>query len=191
MGQRTAIIVQHVNNYKYCDEQGKKYTRVFYHQWGIGRILPSQLMSVINATLSVDTYFGYGDCVAKMKPQGTIDCVADEWFDEKELKTLDKVSFDNPKAVGDILKRTGNNNGGIFVKLTTGEDGSISDIEYAYMLGYEEGGDYKSFCTEEEWMSHFPKYCDKKFKKLYTQMLAYHGAIERANGEEKKDEAAA
>lgn len=178
MGQRTAIILQHVN--KYAAKWNKKNvvnTRVFYCQWGIGRILPSQLVAILNGTLSANIYSS--DAVEVLKPQGTTDITNLDNYRKSDLALLDKLDFENPEHVGCIISNACNNNGGIFVRLTTDEGGDLSGVEYAYMLGSEEGGDYKSFCTEEEWMAKAGyKYIDKAFRKIYGATLKYFGAKE-------------
>lgn len=175
MGQRTAIIVQH-----YDKEANKKNTRVFYHQWGIGRILPSQLISVLNATLS--TSASNEDFLERLQPQGTRDMTAyvRDLFDHCEL------NFDTPDRIGEVLQSVDNNNGGIFVRITTNKTRGIDDIEYAYMLGYDDGGNYRNFCTEEEW---FEKdgygYIFQPFKDYYYAAIHYFGAEQRNKGERK------
>ena len=183
MGQRTAIILQHVNKYaaKYNKTNGVE-TRVFYHQWGIGRILPSHLLSILNGTLSASSY--RESFAEDIKPQGCLDITGE--YGKEERKVMDSITFDTPEKAGDIISKADNNNGGIFVRITTDEGGKMLPVEYAYMLGYEEGGEYDRFCTAGEWMDKAGfKYTDKKFRRLYDATLKYHGAIERANGEGK------
>lgn len=185
MGQRTAIILQHVNNYeaKYGKRSAKE-TRVFYHQWGIGRILPSQLISILNGTLSTSSYSSsFAMCI---KPQGCLD-ITKEYDDLKGV--LDSVSFDKPELVGEILKNASNNNGGLFVRVTTNEEGELESIEYAYMLGHEEDGDYKHFCTEDEWMKkNGEKYITEDFKTIYDKTIAYFGAKQRLDAVTKAED---
>lgn len=175
MGQRTAIIVQHVD-----DEIGKKTTRVFFNQWGIGRIMPSNFMGILNATISC-TFFRNDNYVNELIPNGCHDITDDYAEDERSM--LDSLDFSNPENVGKIVKSACNNNGGIFVRITT--ETQLKDyakkIEYAYMLGREEGGDYKKFCTEKEWMNKFKNYIDDDFMKLYDDTIRYFGAKEVCN----------
>lgn len=190
MGQRTAIIVQHVNNYKYADKNERKQTRVFYHNWGIGRILPSHLMAIANGILSVSTY--RMDVVEKLKPQGTVDIT--EQYDPVEQALFDELDFDHPEYVGDILKLADNNNGGVFVRITTNEEGDNDLIEFAFMLGHEEDGDYKTFCTSIEWMNKVDpekRHCNQDFIDLFLRTLLYHKAVDRSKGEPKEEEAVA
>lgn len=167
MGQRTAIVVQ-----RYDKESNKKETRVFYCQWGIGRIMPAQLLSIINATILVSSYSS--NFVDLIKPQGTVDVTDD--YNEEELD----VSFSDASKIGVILKGASNNNGGIFVRITTsGKYKEIEKIEYAYMLGHEEGGRYDKFCKEETWMKKAGYgYIDEEFLKMYNATIKYYGATE-------------
>lgn len=180
MGQRTTIIVQHVD-----DENGEKTTSVFYNKWGIGRIMPSNFMSILNATIGCQLLNQKGK---ELIPQGCIDIT--EEYDEKERKIFDSLDFSKPKKVGEIVKRAANNNGAIFVRITA-KGSNIKSIEYAYMLGEEEHGDYKKFCTEKEWMDKFSKYIDDDFRKLYDDTLRYFGAKEVCNqtGKQQKQTA--
>ena len=167
MGQRTVIIVQHHDK-----RENKKQTSVFYHQWGVGRILPSQLVSVLNGTLSASEW--RPDYVKTLKPQGTLDIT--EEYKPTELEALD---FGNAKAVGDIMKAADNNNGGLFVRVTTSMD-EDTKIEYAYMLGSENGSTYKRFCTAEKWFEkNGGPYVDDNFKAYYNQVVNYFEAKDR------------
>lgn len=187
MGQRTAIIVQNVNNFNhpYAEIKERLQTRVFYHGWGIGRILPSHLVAVVNAIRSVGLPQQY-DAVKQLKPQGTTD-ITDN-YDPVEQALLDELDFDHPEYVGDILKGADNNNGGAFVRITTNEQGDTDKIEFAFMLGYEEGGDYKTFCTMWEWMDKVDpdkRCCDQSFRDMIYNFLTYHKCEERTIGEVK------
>lgn len=182
MGQRTAIILQHVNKYAAKWGNSKEVnTRVFYHQWGIGRVLPSQLLAILNGSLSAsDTR---EDFAREIKPQGCIDITND--FTEEERNKMDSITFDTPEAAGDIIRQW-DNNGGLFVRIITSESGETLPVEYAYMLGAEEGGNYRRFCTGSEWMDKAGgRFADKDWRKIYDAVVNYHGAIERARGEGK------
>lgn len=185
MGQRTAIIVQHVNNWRYADKNEQKQTRVFYHGWGIGRILPSHLVAVVNGIRSVS--MTQSDAVKQLKPAGTHD-ITDESYDPVEQALFDELDFDHPEYVGDILKGADNNNGGVFVRITTNEQGDTNKIEFAFMLGDEEGGGYKTFCTMWEWMDKVDpdkRCCDQSFRDMIYNFLTYHKCEERTIGEVK------
>jgi hypothetical protein len=166
MGQRTAIILQHAK------EDGTKETRVFYNQWGTGRITPSNVLSILYGILSV----GYLSS-ANMKnlcPSGMLDDTDDH--DQNGLNTLD---FSTPEKIGKVLRDESNNNGGVFIRVTSENYGTCYKTKFAFMLGHEEGGDYKSFCTSDEWMSKAgARSCDEEFRKLFNDTLDYFGAVE-------------
>ena len=176
MGQRTTIVLQHYNKSAKKDED-KFQTCVFYHHWGIGRVLPSLLISVINGILSVSPHTAnFPNC---LKPQGCSDI-----SDNFEIDG--KLSFDNPEQIGDIIKEADNDNGGIFVRVTSNL-GMFESVEYAYMLGSEDGGDYKSFCTQEEWFDNSGiGFVAGDFRAVYYVTISYYKAKERNNGEGKK-----
>ena len=168
MGQRTTIILQHVKN-----ENGKtsKETRVLYNQWGIGRITPANIMTILYSTLSVNLYCG--DSLQGLCPAEMIDIT------DGEMDELNKADFDNPEFIGNIMRDAGNNNGGVFIKITS-QPFNLQKIEFAFMLGSEEGGDYKTFCTSEEWIKRAGgRYFDDDFRKLWEGTIKYFEAIER------------
>lgn len=171
MGQRTAIVLQHINKYpcKWGRQEERK-TRIFYHQWGIGRVLPSQLLSILYGTLSTSPATSY--FARYSVPTGCRD-ITDE-YDGQEI--LNEVDFNNPKAVGEIIKRADNNNGGLFVRITETEDNKTV-IEYAYMSAK----DYTTYCTFEQWCAdnYGKEYIDKAFLKIYTSTLEYFNAKEQ------------
>lgn len=174
MGQRTAIVLQHINKYPVkWGRQEERTTRVFYHQWGIGRVLPSQLLSILNGTLSTSPA---SSLFAKQTvPTGCRDITSEY----SQQKILDKVDFDKPQIVGKIICNADNNNGGIFVRVTETENDETI-IEYAYMNGGDHGGKYDKFCTFEEWCAdnYGNEYIDKAFLKIYNNTLKYFNAKE-------------
>lgn len=179
MGQRTAIILQHL------DKREKTDTRVFYCGWGIGRIMPSQFMGILYGTLTARPYSN--DYLDMLKPIGTFDITED--YSEENRKAMNDLDFCDPEAIGNMLPD--NNNGGIFVRITTDEQWEVESIQYAYMLGYETKSKkhdrpYKKFCSEQEWMEENggEKYIDKRFLDLYKKTIMYFEAKEMFN--EKK-----
>lgn len=179
MGQRTALILQHVNNYLTHDGGQRVETRVFYHNWGIGRVLPLQLVEILN---SIVTASPYQDTFSKeAQPQGT-----DDITDQYDSDTLNLAGFDDPEAVGFIIKNASNNNGGLFVRVTESKEGTTT-VEYAYMLGHENGGNYDRFCTFNEWKEkNGLPYIDRAFLEYYFHAVTYFGAIEKSGGERPK-----
>lgn len=180
MGQRTAIILQVRNKYMAKYDKNKEFsTRVFHCGWGIGRIMPSQLISILNGLLSIT--IDSADMAKWLKPQGCADFT--DYFSE-QMGVLNSINFDNPTLFGEILQSADNNNGGLFVRITVDENVCIEAIEYAYMLGYEEDGDYKNFCTSDEWFAKAGgEYLDNDFLEIYEKTLRYHNAVERKDGE--------
>lgn len=171
MGQRTAIILQHVRI-----ENGNRdiNTSVFYCQWGTGRIMPTQLLSICNGTILVSAYSE--DFAKEVKPSNCIDIT------EEYTEDLNGLDFDKPEEVGRIIEggNKWNNNGGIFIRITREGCFTTAKIEYAYMLGYEENGDYKRFCTDAEWMAKAgPEDRDSEFMDYYKRALKYFNAEEK------------
>ncbi len=170
MGQRTAIIVQ--KHDKTRKNKTEISTRVFHDQWGIGRIMPSELMGILLGMIGRDV--SRPGFIEELKPCGARDVT--ECYEMEELNMLD---FSTPDIIGEVISDDGyNNNGGIFIRFTI-EDYEMKSIEYAYMLGREEKGDYKSFCSEKEWMNNAggPP-VDNDFKALYRRVVCYCGAKE-------------
>lgn len=178
MGQRTNIILQ----VRYRDQKWNESfteTRIFHCQWGIGRILPKNVMSILHNMQSADIY--RKGAAARLCPSGLWDAT-DEW--EMKQDDLNALSFDNPKAVGAVMY-TANNNGGIFLRLTETVDKEkierTTTVEYAFMLGYEEGGDYKKFVTKEKFLEKQGRYIDDDFLKMLNMTFDYYEAKDMAS----------
>ena len=169
MGQRTCIIVQ---KHEKTNTGTNIETRVFYELWGTGRIMPSGLMGILLGTLG--RYVAKSGFLQELRP-----CDTDDITDCYEMDELNALDFNAPEVIGEVIRNDGdNNNGGIFIRFTIG-DYEMKSIEYAYMLGREEKGDYKSFCSEKEWMDKAGgPVVDHDFKTLYRQTISYCGAKE-------------
>lgn len=176
MGQRTAIILQ-VDRRLAKDNETKRDTQVFYHQWGIGRILPSQLLSMLYATMSIS--MAYKEESAELvKPQGCANITQ-----EYEKATLNALDFTKPQEVGEVLRAAGNNNGGIFVRITSSVNDEYEEttkVEYAFMLGGEDGGEYNEFVCVDDWLNTFGDYIDDTFRNIFYQTLEYFNAVDMA-----------
>lgn len=174
MGQRTAIVLKIVQNIpQSVGLTTKEEVRVFYHRWGIGRVLPSQLLSLVLGTLSVQDYItSFGKYFL---PTGCLDITDD--FNKEDFSD---IGFHNPAGIGKLIKGADNNNGGLYVEITESAEHNIT-IEYNYMLGGSENDGYKKFCTFEEWRNknYGEKYIDKNFLRIYHKTLRYFGAKER------------
>lgn len=176
MGQRTNIILQVRFNDKAWNKTTNE-TRVFYCQWGIGRILPKNVMSILHNVQSADILVE--GAAKRLCPSGLSD-TTDEW--ELKQDDLNALGFDNPKAVGEVMQM-GNNNGGIFLRISQELDEEFhrhTTVEYAFMLGYEEGGKYKKFCTKEQFLKKQDQYIDDNFLKMLNITLDYYEAKDMA-----------
>lgn len=169
MGQRTAIIVKYDNE---CFDDHK--VEVYYNQWGIGRACLANVMGLLYGTFNS---IGYK---MNLRPANTLDVTED--IKEEALKA---VSFDEPKAVGEVMKWCSNNNGGCFIHIN--DTGSLlkgtfrREIKYAFMLGYEEGGKYNKFCTLSQFVKKVGgKHTDKEFMQLFNATMQYFGAVDYA-----------
>ena len=176
MAQRVAIVFQHVNNYLKKEwEPEKVETRVFYHPWGIGRVLPTLLVGILNGTIT--GHPERDNFADEITPNGCAD-ITSQYGD----KYFDLVGFDDPEAVGQIIKEADNNNGGLYIRVTESKEGETT-VEYAYMLGREEGGNYDRFCTFNEWKDKAGlPYTDRSFLEYYHHAITYFGAVEKASG---------
>ena len=159
MGQRTAIIV------KVNDGFGKTTTAVFYNSWGIGR---AGFANVMGVALGQFNHIYHAEA---MHPANTYDVTADI-----EPDLLKKVGFDNPRAVGEVLKDCDNDNGGCYIQFDYDKESYDNVMKYAFMLGSEEGGKYDRFCTATEYAQKVG--CDKDFLKLFFQTMEYMHAVD-------------
>lgn len=175
MGQRVAIVLQHINKYptKFGNPEQTE-TRVFYNSWGIGRILPSLFLSILNGMFAVTPR--ERKFAELIKPQGCADITG-----EFDPSIFELVGFDDPEAVGHIIEESCNNNGGLFVRITESKDCETT-IEFAYMLGSDNDGNYDKFCTFNEWKEKNGKdYIDHGFIEYYYHAITYFGAIEKTS----------
>lgn len=174
MGQRTAIIVQLVS-----EQQKRHETRVYHDSWGYGRITPANAMGVMLGTIGLSiSCSDFLDCLV---PMGVTDVTGQ--FAE-QMGVLNSISFERPELAGEIMQAAGNNNGGVLIRITEVEHWR-KKIEYAFMLGYEEGGDYKRWCSFGEWCKAFPENCEPSFRAVFRKVAGYLGAEDRgASGRE-------
>ena len=189
MGQRTAIVLKVDYKNEYTTGEKQTSTAVFYHQWGIGRILLSQVAMILNGIVS--THMDWKDAAHRLKPAGTDDVFDEE--SEKEKKMLSAVSFDDPESVGKVLRYNDNNNGGCFIHIEyiyTKKHEEQIDVKYAFMLGREEDGDYKSFCSKQTFVEKVGMgYVDEKFLKILDSTLEYWEAKDMGAKESAEDSA--
>ena len=177
MGQRTAIVLIYERDVcslglSFCT------TRVFYNQWGIGRVMPASVMQILNG-LACDLP-GTARRVEGLCPTWSIDDTDNKCYSQNPI-ILERVGFDSPESFGTILRDfESNNNGGVLIHVKVKYDENFKvdvSIRYAFMLGYEEGGDYKSFCSKETYLEEVGgRFVDEKFRKMFDATLAYWDA---------------
>lgn len=174
MGQRTTIILKYEHKDAKYPHRSFTEVKVYYHQWGIGRGVPSQMMAILNNHICNRIYDKEG--LKYLQPQGTLDETPDLLQDREYAAWLEQVGFDKPEIIGQIMLACGNNNGGVYMHIvrTWDEERDESfDIKYAFMIG----DDREHFCTKEKWIEEEGMgYVDKKFRKLFEDTLKYWGA---------------
>lgn len=161
MGQRTAIIVKLNNG---CSD-GHATTAVFYNSWGIGCAGFANVMGIALGALNILYH------AERRHPANTADVTADI-----DPAMLEKVSFDNPRAVGEVLLECDNNNGGCYIEMEYNREKAENVIKYAFMLGSEEGGKYDRFCPAMEYAEKVG--CPKDFLELFFETMEYMNAVD-------------
>lgn len=177
MGQRTHLVI--VTEDK-TTNTGKAV--IYYHPWGIGRIMPATLMSMIP-----NVKFGLGDNFA-MPAIDFVEIdklhlgyvVEHEYqyrngklrFDDDKTSAPENLSdWRDAKITGKIMKRFDNNNGCLFIFVTI-DNANFSyktKFELAWMLGWEDayyseipdrhpenkkyGAPFSKWLTTNQWMS--------------------------------------
>lgn len=174
MGQRTQIIIQTESN------AGARNTSVYHFQWGFGRVMFLQLFGILLQDYFKDTFtpgYAFG---ADIQMIGKGRDLSDE-FTPEERESLNKLEFDNPRAVGDVLRSCDNNNGGLFVRIKEDKTAyHAAAISFAFMPGYEEGGNYDRFCTAKEYANFTPSYSDPDFYNLFDSFCKYFNLVDMA-----------
>ena len=176
MGQRTAIVL-------ICEREDWRHdhsfytTRVFYNQWGIGRVTPASMMQILNGL--VCSLPRSSKDVEDLCPTGSIDDTNLGCYWQNSI--FGHVGFDSPEDFGTILRDyENNNNGGVLIHVKEKYDEKLNtdvSIRYAFMLGYEEDGDYKSFCSKDTYLEKVGgRFVDEKFRNMFDATLAYWGA---------------
>jgi len=168
MGQRTTIIVQLKS-----EHQKRVETRVYHDQWGYGRIAPAKAMGVMLGTVGLS--IGCSDFMDCVVPMGVSD-VTKEFAEQ--MGVLNSIGFDRPELAGEIMQAAGNNNGGVLIRISEVEHWQ-KHIEYAFMLGHEEGGDYRRWCSFEQWCMAFPECCEASFRPVWYAVTGYLGAEDK------------
>ena len=114
MGQRTGTLVS------YIDSKGQKHNKVYYNQWGIGRV---QLNAFI------------GSFLTQLGREGLDLKGANSMIVEKGLKGVKDADFTDIEQVANILHQMDNNNGGVVI-ICDGQKPSNNQI--GFILGSEE-----------------------------------------------------
>lgn len=176
MGQRTATILK--IDYE-CQNEKKSSTAVFYHSWGIGRVLFAQLQTMLLGMIGAEPDLESSRTANDYKPVGTSDITKD--YNPTELDGLD---FAHPEKIGEVIQNADNNNGGLFLHVRYIVDENYNETfvpTFAFMLGDEDGGDYKHFCTLEEFAEKVgERYVNEDFLRSVYATLDYFGAIDYA-----------
>ena len=178
MGQRTTTILK----YEFMDEHrpSDNFTavKVYYHQWGIGRGVPAQMMGILNNQICNSIWEEEG--LKYLQPAGTDDETPDLLQQKEYAVLLDEVGFERPDIIGKIMLACGNNNGGVYMHLVRKMNEKLDttyDIKYAFLTGdsVEKG----KFVTKEEWLKvEGFEYVDKKFRQLFEDTMDYWGAVD-------------
>lgn len=177
MGQRTTIILKYEHKDAKYPEQNFTAVKVYYHQWGIGRGVPTQIMAILNNHICNSIYDEGG--LKYLQPQGTYDMTPELLKDKECEPLLQQVGFDHPEIIGQVMGRCGNNNGGAYIHIVRRWDKKDRDetfnIKYAFMVGKNR----KHFCTKRKWLKEEGgEYVDEDFRKLFDDTLKYWGAKE-------------
>jgi hypothetical protein len=187
MGMRTAIILK----YEYRNERwpNMNFTavKVYYHQWGIGRGVLSQMMAIMNNHICNSI-----DCQEHLKylqPQGTLDLTPNLLQSEVCAALIEQVGFDHPYIIGKIMQACDNNDGGVYMHIVQNNDKSyntIYDIKYAFMTGTSV--DRGKFVRKETWIKkEGGEYVDTDFRKLFEDTLKYWCASEYKQSKHKEE----
>lgn len=135
MGQRTGTLVS------YIDSKGQKHNKVYYNQWGIGRV---QLNAFI------------GSFLTQLGREGLDLEGANSMRLETHLQGVENADFTNIEQVKDIFRQLDNNNGGVVIIC---DDQQPSNNQIGFILGSEECERYDhvkdEYVTTEPLFSRF------------------------------------
>ena len=191
MGQRTHFVIVAEDKTK-----NKGRVTILYNSWGIGRIMPMSLMSLMANLKGFDMYSG-----REFVNNAMVDFRRLGYIKEEEIEYQDGIAVDKDfpiqnfsdwrdvKVAGEYMKDFDNNNGCLFVFVTLTQDkfGNVNiKKELAWMLGWEDARDaenrkygsaFSKWLTTNQWMSleinnHWWGK-DKEFKELFNRFLAY------------------
>lgn len=113
MGQRTATLVS------YIDEQGKKHNKVYYHQWGIGRVQTNAIMGNFLCQIGEPKF----------------DLSGTRSMCEVEVDGIENADFNDIKQVQNIIMQMDNNDGGIVVII---DEKNADNRKIGFTIGWDE-----------------------------------------------------
>ena len=131
-------------------QEGKMKVNGYYHQWGIGRIMPEAAMSAIIGCFRRDKYNSdFCENLTIGNAKGTGFRLE---FSEK-YEPGDKLAhyvWNNPIMIGEMACRHDNNNGALVVYAKEQSDGKEVDFRVGFLLGHEDAysADYPD-CNKE------------------------------------------
>ena len=174
MGQRTCMIVRQRIYNKY-DKKWSTNTYVFHEQWGIGKCLPTDCLA-----LFLDAYRKNGlDLISTNEENNSAVAYGKAWndtgyyLDASDLGKawLNEYDFRDITKIKEFIdKYHDNNNGGVYVEITT-PDYENSRINYAFFSGDEEEKKGK-YCdkglTYKQWMNNWKEYKVKDFDTVWN-----------------------
>ena len=136
MGQRTGTLVS------YIDDKGQKHNKVYYNQWGIGRV---QLNAIMGGFLS------------QIGKEGLDLAGLNHMSLEMAEDNISEMDFTDIEQVAHILRQMDNNNGGVVIFFDEREKNGNGKI--GFVLGYEECEHYdeekQEFIEDEKPFSRF------------------------------------
>lgn len=175
MGQRTHLVIV-------AEDKVKKKGRVtiLFNQWGIGRVMPISLMSLVGNLWAYDKYSGRDYLNISMVDYNRLGYVKEKEIEYERGVALDVdfpiqnfADWRNAKIAGVYMENFNNNNGCMFVFTTLSEDRERNTKikkEIAWMIGTEDaystcfgyernvenkkfGNAYGKWLTTNQWMS--------------------------------------
>ena len=180
MGQRTMLYTIAEN------KDGKMKVKGYYHQWGIGRIMPEAAMGAIIGCYRRNRYGdNYDFCdhleLGNAKGAGFLLEYSEEFAANDKLA---HYVWNNPTMIGEMVCRHDNNNGALVVYAKEAENEKDVEFRIGFLLGYEDawsanypdcnqankdlGPAFNKWLTFEEWAALDINDCVKhNFRKMF------------------------
>ena len=173
------------------NKEGKMKVNGYYHQWGIGRIMPEAAMGAIIGCFRRDKYrsdFCDSLTVGNAKGAGFLLEYTEEFAPADKLA---HYVWDNTTMIGGMACRHDNNNGALVVYAKEDEAGNV-DFRIGFLLGYEDaysaeypdrnkknkplGRAFSRWLTFEEWAALDINDCVRdNFKTLFRVFCEEYG----------------